>query len=132
MPPPMRGPARSRASARRGTAAPGEPWPLGASVSAAGVNVSVFSRGSTALELLLFDGPDAARPARTTALNHLESDPVLARTKLWRRWLDTARPAPDDVRVLDEAPPVGARTCVLVPHSLVVLVGLIPAGARAR
>src|SRR5688572_22750715 len=46
----------------------GDPWPLGASVTPAGVNFSVFARGSTGLELLLFDGPEAGRPARTIAL----------------------------------------------------------------
>lgn len=40
----------------------GSSAPLGASVHAAGVNVSVFSRSATPLELLLFDGLNAATP----------------------------------------------------------------------
>ena len=47
----------------------GSSCPLGASVLAGGVNFSVFSRHATALELLLFDRADDARPARTVALD---------------------------------------------------------------
>ncbi len=65
---PGQGRARSRSPAERGLA-PGEPWPLGASASRAGVNFSVFSRGSTGLDLLLFDGADDERPARTITLD---------------------------------------------------------------
>jgi glycogen operon protein len=43
--------------------------PLGASVSAAGVNFSVYSRTASALDLLLFDREDAARPVRTISLD---------------------------------------------------------------
>jgi glycogen operon protein len=58
----------SRAPSRP-AAARGDPWPLGATISAAGVNFSVFSRGSTALELLFFDGAGDERPARTLELD---------------------------------------------------------------
>jgi len=44
--------------------APGDPSPLGATVTADGVNFSVFSKHATGIELLLFDGVDAAAPAR--------------------------------------------------------------------
>ena len=40
--------------------APGDPSPLGATVTADGVNFSVFSKHATGIELLLFDGVDAA------------------------------------------------------------------------
>jgi glycogen operon protein len=47
----------------------GSSCPLGASVVDGGVNFSVFSRHATALELLLFDRADDARPARTVTLD---------------------------------------------------------------
>jgi glycogen operon protein len=42
---------------------------LGATVSPAGVNFSVFSRNATGVELLFFDGPDDPRPSRTIRLD---------------------------------------------------------------
>jgi glycogen operon protein len=48
---------------------------LGATVTRAGVNFSVFSRDATAVELLFFDRDDADRPSRVIAL-----DPVANRT----------------------------------------------------
>ena len=47
---------------------PGEPHPLGATLVADGVNFSVFAKHATGLELLLFDGVDDERPARTIPL----------------------------------------------------------------
>jgi glycogen operon protein len=49
--------------------------PLGATVVRGGVNFSVFSRHASGIELLLFDGPDEARPTRVVRL-----DPVVNRT----------------------------------------------------
>jgi glycogen operon protein len=43
--------------------------PLGASVRPGGVNFCVFSKNCTALELLLFDGPDDPQPARVLRLD---------------------------------------------------------------
>ena len=43
---------------------PGRSFPLGARVTARGVNFSVYSKGSTALDLLLFDHPADPAPAR--------------------------------------------------------------------
>src|SRR5713101_2249976 len=40
----------------------GRSYPLGATIFADGVNFSVFSRGASAVELLLFDGEDDPRP----------------------------------------------------------------------
>ncbi len=48
---------------------PGLPYPLGATVQHDGVNFSVFSKNSTAVELLLFDHPDAAAPSRVIKLH---------------------------------------------------------------
>jgi pullulanase/glycogen debranching enzyme len=53
----------------------GHSTPLGATVVAGGVNVSLFSRSATGVELLLFDRDAAARPARVLSL-----DPVANRT----------------------------------------------------
>jgi glycogen operon protein len=53
----------------------GSPHPLGATVFPGGVNFSLYSRGATAVELVLFDREDAARPFRAIKL-----DPVGNRT----------------------------------------------------
>jgi isoamylase len=42
----------------------GSPYPLGASITATGVNFSVFSFHATRAELLLFDTEDATQPSR--------------------------------------------------------------------
>ena len=42
----------------------GSPYPIGASVTATGVNFSVFSYHATRAELLLFDTEDATQPSR--------------------------------------------------------------------
>ena len=42
----------------------GSPYPLGASITATGVNFSVFSYHATRAELLLFDTEDATQPSR--------------------------------------------------------------------
>ena len=47
----------------------GSPYPLGASVTATGVNFSVFSYHATRVELLLFDTEDATQPSRIIDLN---------------------------------------------------------------
>ena len=53
---------------------PGQSSPLG-TVTAGGVNFSLFSRTATGVELLFFDREDDARPARVVTL-----DPVANRT----------------------------------------------------
>ena len=47
----------------------GASFPLGATVSRDGVNFSLFSKSSTAVELLLFDGVDADKPAQVLSLD---------------------------------------------------------------
>jgi len=54
---------------------PGKSFPLGATVSPSGVNFSVFAKGNTAVELLLFDRVDDSYPSRTITL-----DPVTNRS----------------------------------------------------
>ncbi|MGF1478247.1 MAG: glycogen debranching protein GlgX [Cyanophyceae cyanobacterium] len=51
-----------------GTLLPGQSFPLGATVYPDGVNFCIFSRAQ-ALELLLFDHPEAPQPARVIALD---------------------------------------------------------------
>src|SRR5689334_3398617 len=46
---------------------PGNPYPLGATAAAGGVNFSVYSANATNLELLLFDDVDDEVPARVIA-----------------------------------------------------------------
>ncbi len=48
---------------------PGRSFPLGATVYPEGVNFSVFSKGASAVELLLFGEMDAPRPERVITLN---------------------------------------------------------------
>src|SRR5262245_54978659 len=43
--------------------------PLGATVTPAGVNFSVFSKHATGIDLLLFDRADAERPARVISID---------------------------------------------------------------
>jgi isoamylase len=64
---------RSDAAARR--LARGASSPLGATPEREGTNFSLFSRHATGVELLLFDQPDDAKPARAIRL-----DPVADRT----------------------------------------------------
>ena len=51
-------------------------FPLGATVYPSGVNFSVFAKGNTAVQLLLFDQADDAHPSRTVTL-----DPVTDRSR---------------------------------------------------
>ena len=51
------------------TIGPGKSFPLGATLSPAGVNFSVFSRSADRVELLLFDGEADAQPARVIRLD---------------------------------------------------------------
>ncbi len=52
---------------------PGKSFPLGATVSPGGVNFCVYSKSSTAAELLLFDRVDDAHPARVIRLDPAEN-----------------------------------------------------------
>jgi glycogen operon protein len=66
----------------------GVPAPLGASVTAAGVNFSVFSKHATGLDLLLFDSANADRPARTISI-----DPAISRQyHYWHVFVPDIRP----------------------------------------
>ncbi len=47
----------------------GSTFPIGSSVMADGVNFSIFSKNSTAVELLLFNDPDDAQPNETITLD---------------------------------------------------------------
>ncbi len=49
----------------------GRSFPLGATVHPKGVNFSVFSKGSEAVQLLLFDAVDDRKPARVIELDRL-------------------------------------------------------------
>jgi isoamylase len=51
------------------TISSGRSYPLGATVSPGGVSFSVFAKGNTAVQLLLFDHADDAYPSRTIALD---------------------------------------------------------------
>ena len=53
----------------RATLGPGKSFPLGATVYPHGVNFSVFSKNSMAIELLLFDDVDDSQPARVIPLD---------------------------------------------------------------
>jgi len=51
------------------TALPGQSFPLGATVTPEGVNFCIFSKSAQAIELLLFDRPDQAKPSHVISLN---------------------------------------------------------------
>src|SRR5262245_50427381 len=55
---------RTAISIQSGTSAP-----LGATLTAAGANFSLFSKHATAIDLLLFDDVSAARPAQVVTLD---------------------------------------------------------------
>ena len=71
----------------------GSPYPLGASVHPAGVNFSVSSKGSTRVELMLFDGVDDARPSAVIPLYTDEQSnvPLLACLRAWCTTASTMR-----------------------------------------
>ena len=48
---------------------PGDSYPVGATVSAAGVNFCVYSRGATGIALALFDHADDAEPSQLVRLD---------------------------------------------------------------
>ncbi|UWE09207.1 glycogen debranching protein GlgX [Actinacidiphila bryophytorum] len=52
-----------------GAVTPGHPQPLGATVTAEGVNFSLFSELATRVDLLLFDSHDAAQPSRVITMD---------------------------------------------------------------
>jgi isoamylase len=79
-------------TALRRTAIPetrvGASAPLGASVSADGVNFSVFSKSATAIDLLLFEYVDDAKPTRVISV-----DPVANRTyHYWHVFVSGLKP----------------------------------------
>ena len=62
---------------------PGSAHPLGATVTAGGVNLSVYAKRATGIDILLFDGLDDRVPGRVIGL-----DPHLNRTgKYWHAFL---------------------------------------------
>ena len=62
--------------------------PLGATVYPEGVNFSIYSKSSTAMELLFFDDADDANPARTISL-----DPKANRTfHYWHIFVPEIKP----------------------------------------
>src|SRR5580704_7692356 len=62
--------------------------PLGATVSAGGVNFSLYSRHATGVDLLFFDRDDDERPSRI-----IHFDPVANRTSdYWHAFVPDARP----------------------------------------
>src|SRR6266851_2411712 len=66
----------------------GQSYPLGATILPDGVNFSVFSRGASAVELLLFDREDDARPTRVIPI-----DPAANRTyHYWHVFVSGVRP----------------------------------------
>ena len=60
-------------TASQASVSPGKSFPLGATVRPGGVNFSVYSKNSTALELLLFDRVDDPKPSRTLSLHPKEN-----------------------------------------------------------
>jgi len=67
---------------------PGQSYPLGASVSELGVNLSLYSRDATGVELLLFDREDDDSPAYVIPI-----DPAANRTyHYWHTFVPGVKP----------------------------------------
>ncbi len=64
---------------------PGSPHPLGATWDGEGVNFALFSEHATAVELSIFDHPDAALPVDAVPM-------PLATDRVWHCYLPDARP----------------------------------------
>ena len=56
-------------ASRAGAIAPGRAYPLGATVTSAGVNVSVYAKRATGVDILLFDGAGDRVPTRVISLD---------------------------------------------------------------
>ena len=64
---------------------PGTPHPLGATWDGEGVNFAIFSEHATAVELCLFDDPEAAEPTARVAMPE-------ATDRVWHAYLPDVRP----------------------------------------
>jgi isoamylase len=81
-------PAPPSSSERTALQLAGQSAPLGATVSARGVNFSLYSRDATGIELLLFDQAEDAKPSHVIIL-----DPVFNRTyHYWHTFAPDVRP----------------------------------------
>jgi isoamylase len=66
----------------------GQSHPLGATVVSGGVNFSIFSRGASSVELLLFDRVEDGRPVRV-----IQIDPADNRTyHYWHSFVPDVQP----------------------------------------
>lgn len=52
--------------------------------------------------------------------------------RVWRRWIDTSRPSPDDICDWLEGPPVTGATCRVEPRSIVALVSFNPTASEKK
>ncbi|MBN1992888.1 MAG: glycogen debranching protein GlgX [Anaerolineae bacterium] len=69
------------------TSSPGQPMPLGASITDTGTNFAIFSRNATRVWLMLFDEPTASAPS-----HEFELDPITNRTgDIWHIHLSGVR-----------------------------------------
>jgi pullulanase/glycogen debranching enzyme len=60
---------------------PGTAHPLGASVVVGGVNLCVYSKRATGIDVLLFDGPDDLVPAASSASTRRSIGPASTGTR---------------------------------------------------
>src|SRR6202795_5244447 len=75
-------------AAANGSETTGQSYPLGATILPDGVNFSVFSRGASGMDLLLFNREDDARPTRVIPI-----DPAANRTyHYWHVFVCGVRP----------------------------------------
>lgn len=68
-PPDQTSPQRHPTAAPAASALLGRNWPLGAAIIEGRVNFSLYSRGATAVELLLFHREDDREPARVIEID---------------------------------------------------------------
>ena len=64
---------------------PGTPYPLGATWNGEGVNFALFSQHATAVDLCLFDSPDASRDMARIRLRERTN-------RIWHAYLPDVRP----------------------------------------
>ncbi len=103
----------------------GRPYPLGAMVSSDGVNFSLFTKNATAVELLLFNRMDEARPQRVIRLDERQHRTFY----YWHVWVRGLRPGQIYAYRVDgpNTPEVGHRFCyhkvLLDPYAREIIYG---------
>jgi pullulanase/glycogen debranching enzyme len=98
----------------------GRPQPLGATLTAGGVNFSLFSENATKVELLLFQDPADLQPAQVVEIPAPTLPTVTDRN--WYRAADTVLPSPNTFTPAGNEVAISTATYWANPQSVVILV----------